>query len=401
MSKRNKKEFIGVIRELEEIIITQSGADVFSEVFKLIYSKMVDEIGVKSRKHPQKFLVSSTMQADIKKLFSRATLSWTNVFVPQETFNMGALCLESCVKVFDDILVLDYDIDEATRAFEYILPDVAKKKRGQYFTPDHIINLMVSILNPLKGELVIDPACGSGGYLIKVVEHLKAGGLGVDGLKSIYGVDIDDKSVKIAQAIQVIAGDGFEYRLNKMDSINTRVWEGLGLGKHKFDVLISNPPFSGSVSDEAVLRDYELAFGDKERLKPRMDRHVLFLERVFDLLAPGGRAALVLPQGVFSNKNMASIREYLLTNARVLAVVSLDKNIFRPYTDTKTSVVFLKRWVAKADREVDYFIFMAASERSGKDNHGKMIYKKGEDGGEVLDHDLLEILEKYRELMNS
>ena len=393
MKGKNKEKFIDVVKALEEVVIMKSGADVFSEVFKLIYAKMVDEVGVKRRKHEAKFVSSATMRSDIKKLFSMATMSWNNVFAVQETFNMNEECLVSCVRILEKVQILDYDIESAVVAFEYVLPDVAKKKQGQYFTPEHIILLMTKILKPKQGEMVIDPACGSGGYLINMIKYMQEnGGLGSTGLRNIYGLDVDSKSVKIAQAIQIIAGDGYLYKLKKVNSIYTKTWDELGLRKHEFDVVISNPPFSGDVVGEEILRNYELATNDKGKVRVRMDRHILFIERMFDLLKPGGRGAVVLPQGVFNNKNMVYVREYLLQNAKVMAVVSLDKNIFRPYTDTKTSILFFRRWGAGENRRDDYPIFMAASERSGKDHLGRVLVSKKT--GDV-DHDLGEIYKEY------
>ena len=403
--KESQTKFIDIIKALEEVIITQSGADVFSEIFKLIYAKLADEIGVASGKHKAKFISSKSYEADIQKLFSRATLKWNNIFAPQERFNMGRECLANCVHIFEGINVAQYSLDDATQAFEYILPEVAKKKRGQYFTPEHVIQLMVKILDPKEGQLIIDPACGSGGYLINAIKYInkkKEKGAGLK-LSNIYGVDIDDKSFKIAEAIKIIAGDKYSYNLDKIDTISTKLWQELGLKKHSFDCVFTNPPFSGDITKKEVLENYELAQTLREKLRPRMDRHILFFERIFDLLKPGGQAAVVLPQGVLNNKNMASVRKYLLTNAQVLAVVSLDRNIFRPYTDIKTSIVFFKRWEASVDRLLDYPIFMAISEKSGKDHLGRIVYKKdaknniilNKDEKPIIDHDLDEIAKKY------
>jgi len=150
------------------------------------------------------------------------------------------------------------------------------------------------------------------------------------------------------------------------------------------------------------LRQY--FFGKKKgRLVNKAERHILFIERTLDMIRPGGRMAIVLPQGVLNNTNMGYIREYLFDKARILAVVGLHGNTFRPHTGTKTSVLFLQKWDTDKKQLKDYPIFMAVSKKGGKDNSGDYIYKKGPNGEyvhdakgrKVLDHDLDEIAEGF------
>jgi len=121
------------------------------------------------------------------------------------------------------------------------------------------------------------------------------------------------------------------------------------------------------------------------------------------MLRPGGRLAIVLPQGVLNNTNMGYIREWLFEKARILAVVGLHGNTFKPHTGTKTSVLFLQKWSEKEKPLKDYPIFMAVSKKGGKDNSGDYVYKKDVSGNyvhdakgrKVLDHDLDEIAEAF------
>lgn len=114
-----------------------------------------------------------------------------------------------------------------------------------------------------------------------------------------------------------------------------------------FDILLSNPPFAGEIHETSLLRGYELAKNGKGKLRNKMERHILFIERSLDLIRPGGRMAIVLPQGVLNNTNMEYVRNYLLEKARILAVVGLNVNTFKPHTGTKTSILFLKKWDEK------------------------------------------------------
>ena len=170
-----------------------------------------------------------------------------------------------------------------------------------------------------------------------------------------------------------------------------------------FDVLLTNPPFAGEIKDQGLLRQY--FFGKKKgKLINKIERHILFIERTLDMLRPGGRMAIVLPQGVLNNTNMENVREYLFEKARILAVVGLHGNTFKPHTGTKTSVLFLQKWGAEAgEPQKDYPIFMAVSKKGGKDNSGDYIHKKGSNGEyvhdtkgrKVLDHDLDEIADGF------
>jgi len=170
-----------------------------------------------------------------------------------------------------------------------------------------------------------------------------------------------------------------------------------------FDVLLTNPPFAGEIKDQGLLRQY--FFGKKKgKLINKIERHILFIERTLDMLRPGGRMAIVLPQGVLNNTNMENVREYLFEKARILAVVGLHGNTFKPHTGTKTSVLFLQKWGGETgEPQKDYPIFMAVSKKGGKDNSGDYIYKKGPNGEyvhdtkgrKVLDHDLDEIVNGF------
>ena len=173
---------------------------------------------------------------------------------------------------------------------------------------------------------------------------------------------------------------------------------------------MTNPPFAGEITDSGLLRQYEFA-KKNGKLKPKIERHLLFIERSLDALRPGGRMAIVLPQGIFNNTNMKWIREWFFEKARILAVVGLEGNTFKlpapaKGTGTKTSVLFLQKWDEGQKPLKDYPIFMAVSKKSGKDNSGEYIYLnenrqriKSEGGifeeAGKLDDDLEKIAEEF------
>lgn len=437
-------DLVKIIKILEELVLAGAGVDSFNEIFKLIYAKLYDEKYARDRKGELLFRQSSNPQItfdNISKLFENSKKEWPGMFLTGETIQLSPAHLSVCIGELEKVKLLDANMEIVDRAFEYLLPDVAKGKRGQYFTPRHVIDMAVKMLNPRKDDFIIDPASGSGGFLIHAMQWVWVNDLAessretkIDFAKNhIYGIDFDDKPVKISRALMLIAGDGKSH-IFKLNSLNPKEWQGDEQEKlkaraellerlHKyddysknsdnqknfrnfdFDVLLTNPPFAGEIIERSLLNEYELAKNDKGKLRNKMERHILFIERTLNLVRSGGRLAIVLPQGVLNNTNMQYIRQWLFDKARILAVVGLDVNTFKPHTGTKTSVLFLQKWDENEKSLEDYPIFMAVSKKSGKDNSGDYVYKKDADnnfiydaqGHRVLNHDLNQIADGFKE----
>lgn len=435
-------DLVKIIKVLEELVLAGAGVDPFNEIFKLIYAKLYDEKYAKDRKGELLFRQSSNPQItfdNISRLFEDAKKEWPGMFLTGETIQLSPTHLSVCVGEIEKVKLLDANMEIIDRAFEYLLPDVAKGTKGQYFTPRHVIDMTVKMLNPTKDEYIIDPASGSGGFLIHAMQWVWDQQLSDASRETkinfaanhVYGIDFDDKPVKISRALMLIAGDGKSH-IFKLNSLNPKEWQGEEGEKERaryelkqrlykfndytkdadnernfryfnFDLLLTNPPFAGEIIDRTLLTEYELAKNDKGKLRNKMERHILFIERALNLIKPGGRLAIVLPQGVLNNTNMQYIRQFLFNKAKILAVVGLDVNTFKPHTGTKTSVLFLQKWNDNEGPLKDYPIFMAVSKKSGKDNSGDYVYKKDADrnfvydakGRRVLDHDLDQIAEEF------
>jgi type I restriction enzyme M protein len=285
-------------------------------------------------------------------------------------------------------------------AFEYLLPTEAKKKKGQFFTPRHVVEMCVRMLNHKRSEYVTDPACGSAGFLLHAMEwcypardHDKREIRKFKyASKYLWGIDFETRAAKTARALMLIAGDGHTNIFGPdVSSLDPKTWYETASGQAlmhglrekkltikkipaqetlrdedhawdyfenlKFDVILTNPPFAGEMKDRKMLAHYELAKPALKRAKdkaPKEERDVLFIERVLKMLRSGGRAAIVLPQGKFNNSSLAFIREWILKKARLLAVVGLHPNTFKPHTGTKTSVLFFQKYteedLAKIER---------------------------------------------------
>jgi type I restriction enzyme M protein len=289
--------------------------------------------------------------------------------------------------------------------------------------------MAVKMLNPDDGEKIIDPSCGSAGFLIHTIRHVQhQNEWSLDQVyryanEYLYAVDFDDRLKKVAKTMMIIAGDG-KANVFGVNALDARQWQNSSaaarIGEFSkdvrdgdFDVVLTNPPFAGKVTGKAQLAAfdlYELALtgglkededeGDDEQDEEEngkakkkgkksvggMKRDILFLERCLDLLKPGGRMAIVLPQGNLNNLGTRGLRDYLERRARLLAIVGLPYNTFKPFTNTKTGVVFVQKWggVAGSPKN-DYDVFMAVCQQSGKDNSGRYIYKTDAQGNFVDD----------------
>lgn len=173
--------------------------------------------------------------------------------------------------------------------------------------------------------------------------------------------------------------EGF-YRLQDLRA-NKKSYQDFG-----FDIVMANPPFAGDIKETRILNHYELGKNEKGKMQNKVGRDVLFIERNLDFLKPGGRMAIVLPQGRFNNSSDKYIRDFIAHECRILAVVGLHGNTFKPHTGTKTSVLFVQKWDdVLCPKKDDYNIFFATQQKQGKDNSGEIIYVKDTDGTNRLD----------------
>ncbi len=467
-----RKSLKDIILEMEDEVLANAGVDVFEEVFKLIFTKLYDEFlsqpdkevinyfmrqviktAVHEPKRPDyldgqdyealKAAVNgvsdegfrlmefrNTGQTDtelkekIQSLFDQAKNKWQGVFPEESTFELSDSHLSVCVSSLQDVKLFNSNLLIVDEAFEYLVNKSAKGEKGQYFTPRHVIDMCVQMLNPQPGEYMIDTASGSCGFPVHTIFKLTGHLFGNAEIKAeerenilkVFGIDFDEKTVRVARTLNLIAGDG-ETNVLHLNTLDFERWSDrtekdvkwrdtyrdgfrrleklrARRGQNKrfnFDILMANPPFAGDIKESRLLHQYELGFKANGKAQSKVGRDILFIERNLDFLKPGGRMAIVLPQGRFNNTTDKHIRAFVTDQARILAVVGLHGNTFKPHTGTKTSVLFLQKWnddpkkgplCPKVD---DYPIFFAVSEKGGKDNSGDYVYFKNEIGQDKLD----------------
>lgn len=441
-----------VILNMEDLVLANAGVDAFEEVFKLIYAKLFDEARAARARKGQRHLdfrvggrTAKEFFDAVTTLFEKAMDEWPGVFSPGERIGLEPDHLKVCGSALERVKLFNSNLSVIDEAFEYLSIKASKGEKGQYFTPRHVIDMCVKMLNPTTEEYVVDTAAGSCGFTVHAIFHVWDDIFTAKGPEKwqsdyasshVYGIDFDPRSVKIAKALNTIAGDGKTnvYRANTLDpkmwSEETRAGLRPRLRTLRdpeenrsnqdrfkyfdFDVLLTNPPFAGDIKDQRIIAQYDLGKKlDKTRgvrgWQGKVSRDILFIERNLQFLRPGGRAAIVLPQGRFNNSGDENLRRWIAKHARILAVVGLHGNTFKPHTGTKTSVLFIQTWnddkkAGPLNPRIDrYPIFFAASEYPGKDNSGNYIYQIGTDNAPMVDahghlivkHDLTDIASAF------
>ncbi|MBJ6610478.1 MAG: N-6 DNA methylase [Candidatus Thiothrix moscowensis] len=428
-----------MIEGMEDEVLANAGVDVFEEVFKLIFTKLYDELACYRGSYKTlRFRNTNTaaqLKQQIQDLFDLAKQEWEGVFTPDEKIRLTADHLQVCVGALEEWKLFNSNLDVVDEAFEYLVNKSSKGEKGQYFTPRWVIDMCVKMMNPQEHETVIDTAAGSAGFTVHSIFHVWKQILENEGHTAshlftmekkpqrcydyvrdkVFAIDFDEKSVRVARCLNLIAGDG-QTNVLHLNTLNWQRWDettkerdwldtynngwkklrNLQTDKKSyrnfnFDVLMANPPFAGDIKQTDMLSPYDLGHkldknGNPGALESKVGRDLLFIERNIDFLKPGGRMAVVLPQGRFNNASDKRVREFIAARCRILAVVGLHPNTFKPHTGTKTSVLFIQKWNddpaagALCPKVDDYNIFFATQQIASKDNSGEKILVKDADG---------------------
>jgi type I restriction enzyme M protein len=408
-------DLLDLLTVCEEEILSHQSVNTFDELFKVIYAKLYDErMNLAKPDDVCQFRVGlteepATVAKRINGLYDKACKKWKGVF--KEGFELTDQNLTYVVAALQEYeFVGEKSGDVLGVAFEALINPETKGDKGQYFTPRHVIDMCVEMLNPREDEKILDPAAGSSGFLIRAMKRVNDwidDRFGVDPDKAaehrkdyaqemLVGMDNDQRLVRIAKAYMIIENDG-RSNIHFADSLDPTSWDGeISKKLDDVDIIMTNPPFAGAIKTTSTLTQYDLTYkGDPATNKPAtsMVRAILFLERCLRILRPGGRMAIVLPQGLMNNVNDGYVRDFVDRYARILAVVGLHENTFLPFTKAKTSVMFLEKWQDPADRPDDYEIFFDVSRRPGKNGYGQPIWRPD---GSGLDTDVMDIAADFR-----
>ena len=338
----------------------------------------------------------------IEVLFDRVKEAYPGLFNPEEKIEVQPKDLSFIVSTLEDYSILDADRDVIGDAFEELIGTSFRGGAGQFFTPRNVVQMMIDILEPREGEKIIDPACGSGGFLAYTLRYFLS-----SNTKNfhIVGIDKDAFLAKIAKIYLSLIGDS-DYRIYCENSLdNPAKWRDDTRGNIRcgeFDIVLTNPPFGAKIPviGKQLLGQYQLGHRWRKQGKwyrsleslEKQSPQVLFIERCVQLLREGGRLGIVLPEGIFGNPSDRYIWEYVNSVCSVTGVVSLPQETFQPSTHTKTSVLFLEKTTMRRDS-----LFMAIAGSVGHNKNGKPIYKvDAETGEEILDDDIPSITNNFK-----
>lgn len=416
------RELSRLMRRCHDVIRNLKGYDptrAFDELSKLLFAKMYEEREVADgRRENNRFTLDSVkaMRRDgveiIQTLWIDTVKStrYQGVFTDEDAkskIELPSEAIDQIVEILQDKSLGQTDLDVKGVAFEEFLAATYRGGGlGQYFTPREVVNFMVDLVQPTIGETVIDPSCGSGGFLIRVYDILsdkirsselseakKQQDLHRLAHSSLVGIDWEARAARTCKMNMIIHGDGHAgvYQANGLDlaEIEEKVKArrqvdptAPKIDEGTFDIVLTNPPFGARDKTEHILEFYELGNGASEK------REVLMLERCIRLLRPGGRMAAVVPEGILSNKSDKRIREYILRTCVVRAVIRLPQDAFKRSEGAAcTSVLYVQK--KDPDGEVGEEqgdIFFARAEYCGFSPSGRPIEQ----------NDLPAILEQYR-----
>lgn len=411
--------------------------EAFWELLKLIFCKIHDE---RNSDEVQFFATSverHSLNGQIKAkqringLFGEVKAEYNTIFRENEAIDLNGEVLTYIVSQLQMYSLLESDIDVKGRAYEEIVGSNLRGDRGEFFTPRNICKMAVQMLDPGERQLIIDPACGTGGFLITAMNHViekiraaeaeKWGGnlnRAEEAIRSrvakyahgcIVGTDLNPNLVKAAKMNMVMNNDGAGglYQANALQS--PARWEDALRNRQimgQIDLLFTNPPFGSKIpiDDPAILEAYDLghawtydaetdSWTMQEGIQKSQPPEILFIERCIKLLKPGsGRCAMVLPDGILGSPGLGYVREWILKNTRLLASIDLHADTFQPHVSVQTSVLVLQRKTpeeiaieAAAGRFNDYQVFMAVANHIGHDKRGNITYVRDRQGYEIVE----------------
>ena len=427
-----------------------SKEQIFWEFLKILFAKIEDE----QQEGRPRFAIRNSdernTKAGQKEVKDRVEQLFREVkerkeFRPLFTDTTQGILFNPDVVTFIVAQLEKYDflhssVDVKGVAYETIVGPTLEGTKGEFFTPRNVVKMVVKMLDPEPGQRILDPACGTGGFLVVgfnyVSEKLrqKARKTWKNPEKpttqeekalfaeihkaslSIFGADFNSNLVKTTQMNMVMNNDG----RGGLFAVNT-LWKPAHwpvkeaqelLELSSMDYVTANPPFGTKIKVEGqdILEQYDLAHAWTKQanrwvmegtLRAAMPPEVLFIERCVQFLKPGtGKVGMVVPDGILGNPDYEYIRYWILTNCQVLASVDLPVETFLPRTGTQTSVLILRR---KSEQEklaeslsgepTEYRVFMAIAKKVGKDRRGNIIYRRDSDGREIIQGDLYQ---KYR-----
>ncbi len=355
---------------------------------------------------------AAAVRSRIVALFDRVKQRYSDVLEVGDTITLDSRSLAYVVGELAQYELIGTDRDVVADAFEVFIGPSLKGPQGQFFTPRNVVKMVVDMIDPRQEEKIIDPACGSGGFLVEALRHVwrRIDDEGKEmrwpesevhaekqsaAIKNFRGVDKDSFLAKVCKAYMAILGDGrggvfCENSLDTPSNWGRKARDEIKLGS--FDVVLTNPPFGKKLAIDSaeLLSLYDLGHvwkevdGEFERngVVDKQPPQILFIERCLQLLKPGGRLGIVLLESVFGMPKYRYIVDWITKRARIKAVVALPEDLFQPYTHAKTCVVIIEN-IEPTGTDADS-VFMCDVKWCGHDSRGNPTYRTAPDGSRYL-----------------
>lgn len=416
---------VGITRD--EVFAGQLINIIFCKIYDERFTKPDDTVKFRAG-------ISETPEAILKRileLFEYVKKQYNDVIDVADSIVLDARCLKYIVGELQLYSLKDSSRDAVGEAFEIFIGPSLKGGQGQFFTPRNVVNMVIQMIDPDIDEKILDPACGSGGFLVESLRYvwnkleLKAAELGWPeseieaekqkvAIKNFRGIDKDNFLSKVAKAYLAILGDGrggvhCENSLDNLTNWSTKTREDIQPGT--FDIVVTNPPFGKKLAIDSteILNLYDLGHRwsldtdnkfIKGNLVDKQPPQILFIERCFQFLREGGRMGIVLLESIFGMPKYQYVINYIRSKARILAVVTMPEDLFQPHTHAKCCVLLCQKYKHGESQESieDYSIFMSDVKWCGHDSRGNVTWKYLENGEKTILDDIPLVADKYTEM---
>ncbi|MFW6025557.1 MAG: restriction endonuclease subunit M [Candidatus Woesearchaeota archaeon] len=405
-----------VFKRIHNFIYANQGLQkdkAFEELLKIIFIKVYDE----EYNTPVQFYISEDedikdVRKRIKSIYKDVKIKFDVIFDEKESILLNNEVLRYIVSELQRFSLVNTPTDVKGEAYEEVVGPNLRGNRGEFFTPRNVCKMMVNMVFSLfetkkvmrpGGIKVLDPAVGTGGFLIETIQnvknHFKEQGLNSGIIykrvkdianNNFYGIDFNPSLVRASQMNMVMHGDGYS-NIVKANSLRKRNdWKRKIrnlIEFEDFDIVITNPPFGTEavIEDVNILEQYDFMTFKSTNSRNSLPPEQLFIERCLQFLKPEGILAIVLPDSILSNPGLEWIRDWLLKHTQIIASIDLPVETFEPHTGTQTSVLILRKKDLEKKYEKNYEIFMATPQKVGHDRRGKPIFKKDTKGKVKLD----------------
>lgn len=365
------------------------------------------------------------VHARISELFEKVKSQYDDVIEVADSIELDPKSLTYVVGELQLYSIQDSARDAVGDAFEVFIGPSLKGGQGQFFTPRNVVKMVIDMIDPLPNQKIIDPACGSGGFLVEGLRHVwkkvQDEGEALNwpaheieaekqkvAIKNFRGIDKDYFLSKVAKAYMAILGDGrggvhCENSLESPVNWASKTRDSIQLGS--FDVVITNPPFGKKLAIDSVdmLKNYELGhkwkhdlsedFFEKQGLQDKQPPQILFIERCLDLLKDGGTLGIVLLESIFGMPKYRYVVDYLQRNTNIKSIVTMPEDLFQPHTHAKCCVVICEKTTKPSS---NYPIFMADVKWCGHDSRGNPTIRKNAEGKDELLDDIPKVADLYK-----